>query len=277
MAEEFIKRLRYFDKQFLVEADFTDEQKYHLGMRRRHNRLLHTPGIAQGLEIQKTDAKKVKVTPGTALDSKGQEIVLFTDFSLDLSNATSYPPNSTVYITIEYQEEATDPQPPEKPENKTRTVEKPLIKAITNEPSADDTVIQLAKFKLDSNGNVPGNVGLDGGVRKSVGAVLADNAISIRKLKKELRDDRTITLNPGASERILAFTAPLSAPTSAFLLIYAYSTTPGAIFRWEQEYSTVGTLPNLSTNQTVIFRNVGTGTNAIAISITFKIYAVLES
>jgi hypothetical protein len=117
MAEEFIKRLRYFDKQFLVEADFTDEQKYHLGMRRRHNRLLHTPGIAQGLEVQKTDAKKVKVTPGTALDSKGQEIVLFTDFSLDLSNATSYPPNSTVYITIEYQEEAIDPQPPEKPEN----------------------------------------------------------------------------------------------------------------------------------------------------------------
>ena len=34
-----IKRLHYFDRQFLVEADFTDEQQYHLDMRRRLNRL----------------------------------------------------------------------------------------------------------------------------------------------------------------------------------------------------------------------------------------------
>ena len=43
-----IKRLRYFDNQFLVEADFTDEQKYHLEMRRRLNRALHSFGIAAG-------------------------------------------------------------------------------------------------------------------------------------------------------------------------------------------------------------------------------------
>jgi hypothetical protein len=30
-----VKRLHYFDHQFLVEADFTDEQAYHVGMRRR--------------------------------------------------------------------------------------------------------------------------------------------------------------------------------------------------------------------------------------------------
>ena len=43
-----IKRLNYFDAQFLGETDFTDEQTYHLEMRRRHNRLLHSWGVADG-------------------------------------------------------------------------------------------------------------------------------------------------------------------------------------------------------------------------------------
>lgn len=271
MPENNIKRLRYFDHQFLVEDDFTDEQNYHLGMRRRHNRLLHTPGIADGLQVKKKDAKTVTVTSGTAIDVNGQEIIQLADVSLPLN----YPANSDVYITINYSEEQTDPQSPEKPSTKTRITEQPEIKATTTPPPTDGTVIQLAKFTLDALGNVPGNVEaqLDGGVRVSVGAVLADNAISIKKLKKQLVWDSTVSLGPGGNQSFPAFTAPLSAPNSAFLLIYAYSTTAGAKFRWEQEYSTVGTAPTLSTTQTVTFRNLGTN----SIEIKFKIYAVLES
>ena len=44
------KRLRYFNGQFLQQEDFADEQTYHLDRQRRHNRDLHTPGIAEGLE-----------------------------------------------------------------------------------------------------------------------------------------------------------------------------------------------------------------------------------
>lgn len=42
-----VKRLNYYDHQFLRAPDFTDEQHYHLGMRRLHNSSLHTWGIVQ--------------------------------------------------------------------------------------------------------------------------------------------------------------------------------------------------------------------------------------
>ena len=52
MAEELaIKRLRYFNHQFLRVEDFQEEQDYHLRMRRRLNRVLHTWGVAEGLQV----------------------------------------------------------------------------------------------------------------------------------------------------------------------------------------------------------------------------------
>ena len=280
MAEDVIKRLRYFDHQFLQEADFTDEQKYHLDMRRRHNRLLHTAGIADGLQVQKTDAKAVKVTPGTAIDDKGQEMVLFKEVTIDLSDEIKYPANSTVYITIKYQEKPTDPQPPEQPIDNTRYTEEPLIEATTTAPPDDGSLIGLAKFQLDGNGNVPGNVNdlLDGDVRKSVGSVLADNTVSIQKLKKQLVGDASVSIPPGKTS-VVAFVTDQSSPSSAFLLIYAYSTTPGAKFSWTQEYTTEGTAANFQIKQTVVFNNESkdTSDNLIDINITYRIYTVLEN
>jgi hypothetical protein len=271
-----IQRLHYFDHQFLQEADFTAEQTYHLEMRRRHNKLLHTPGIAGGLTVEKTDAKQVTVRAGTAVNVKGEEIVLFGDFPIDVSNETDYPAKSTIYITIAYSERETDPQPPEDPHGNTRITEKPTIEAKTTSPPNDDTVIWLAKFTLDSGGNVPGNVGdeLDGDVRKSVGSVLADNAVPINKLKKELREasDGT-TLADGESVAFEVFKTELKQAESAFLLIYAYSVTPGAEFSWTQKYSTEGTEPNFLIKQTVTFKNEVLK----PIEIKFKIYAVLEN
>ncbi|MGV0025314.1 hypothetical protein [Phormidesmis priestleyi] len=274
-----IKRLNYFNQQFLVEADFEDEQKYHLEMRRRHTRLLHTSGIAEGLQVVKTDAKKLKVTPGTAIDSRGQEIILLDDFAIDLSTpASTSAANAVVFITLTYGEKESDPQPPAPatPVGNTRVTEKPTIVASTTTP--DSSVVQLAKITLDGSGNVPGNVNdvSDGGVRVAAGSVLADNSVSVKKLKKTLSSlsgTDTVTIGPGASQQIPAFTAPLASASSAFLVVYAFSPTAGAKFRWEQQYSTAGTAPNLTINQTVIFSNLGT----TAIDVKYKIYVVLES
>lgn len=292
-----IKRLRYFDKQFLKEPDFTDEQRYHLGMRRRHNRLLHTPGIAEGLEVQKTAARIMTVSAGTAIDRNGQEIVLSDPVVLSLDDpAVISPapgPNVTLFVTIAYNEVATDPQPVENPLGNTRTTERPLLKVTPQPP--DTTVISLATFKLDTTapGNVPGNVNdkLDGGVRTFVGAVLADNAVSISKLKKELRLGMTITLPAGATQDFIAFKAPANTPTSAFLLVYAFSppdntnpaqTTPVALtdtgsrgFTWDQRYYTGIIQPDtaIHTYQLVRLRNLGT----VAIAVSFRVYAVLEN
>ena len=286
-----IKRLRYFDKQYLKEPDFTDEQQYHLEMRRRHNKVMHTPGIADGLEVQKTAGRSVTVSPGVAIDGNGQEMVLLDPIGLNLDTpATISPPpgaNADIYITIAYAEAPTNPQPVENPLGQTRTSERPALK-VQIVPPADTSVIILATFKLDGAGSIPGSVGNKfdngslpmpssvNGVRVLAGADLTDNSVSIRQLKKQLVAlNAKITLGAGASQSVTAFNTSLNTASnpSAFLLVYAYSTTLNARFSWTQEYSTNGTPGNLTTTQTVAFRNLITS----PIEITYSIYAVLEN
>lgn len=166
-----IKRLHYFDHQFLVEADFTDEQTYHLDMRRRLNRLLYTFGIAEGLGVAKSANKTVTVRPGVALDRLGQEMIVEADQVVNLSDATRFPPNATVFITIAYQEQESDPTTATGVSGNTRVTEQPVVQAVTTAPPSDSMVIQLARFTLDASANVPGNLNdlFDGGVRQRVG------------------------------------------------------------------------------------------------------------
>lgn len=187
-----IKRLHYFDHQFLVEADFTDEQQYHLDMRRRHNRVLHTYGVADGLQVEKTGDKEVTVSPGTAVDREGREIVQTEDHLVDLSNPVAYPPGSDVYVTIEYAEEETDPSTEEETDpstatgvvGNTRVTERSVVEAVTSAPPGDGSVVRLAHFVLDGSGNVPGSIGdtFDDGLRQTAGARIVAEAVDTGEL-----------------------------------------------------------------------------------------------
>jgi hypothetical protein len=96
-----IKRLNYYNSQFLKETDFNDEQLYHNQMRRFHNRALHTWGIVQGLEIARVaDTAKVTVSPGIAIDRLGQEIVLPN--TSDEKALDGFAAGAKVYVTIRY-------------------------------------------------------------------------------------------------------------------------------------------------------------------------------
>src|SRR2546427_1685266 len=104
-----VKRLNYYDHQFLRAPDFTDEQNYHLSMRRLHNSSLHTWGIVQGLQVTLATGgtgTAVTVNAGVAMDSTGREMVLPTDSNLELGAETA---GTTLYITIAYHEEPSDP------------------------------------------------------------------------------------------------------------------------------------------------------------------------
>lgn len=84
MAPRAIKRVRYYERQYLGVRDFQDEQAYHIGMRRRHLIGQHSWGIVRGLEITKDVASLVwSVQPGMAIDGFGREIVLLTAAPLD--------------------------------------------------------------------------------------------------------------------------------------------------------------------------------------------------
>ena len=84
-----VQRLRYFDGEYLRSYDFTDEQSYHIAMRRLMNMRLHLHGIVYGLDIV-LDQDSVPVTgpffysisPGLAIDQTGREIIVTAPYSL---------------------------------------------------------------------------------------------------------------------------------------------------------------------------------------------------
>src|SRR5262245_21890203 len=75
MSNHGIARVHYFERQFLRPEDFTDEQAYHVPMRRRHNIAQHIWGIVHGLELV-IEEDNLFVQPGLAIDGYGRELIL---------------------------------------------------------------------------------------------------------------------------------------------------------------------------------------------------------
>jgi hypothetical protein len=90
-----VQRLRYFDGEYLRSYDFTDEQSYHIEMRRLMNLKLHLYGIVYGLELvmdQNSGASGpyfFSIAHGMAIDRMGREIVVPAPYSL--SNVLTAP------------------------------------------------------------------------------------------------------------------------------------------------------------------------------------------
>src|SRR5262245_19814851 len=183
-----IKRMRYFDQQFLVDSDFTDEQSYHLAMRRRINKAFHSFGITDGLQVVRTGSRQVTVKAGGGIDRDGREVVLDADQILDLSNANQFPAGATVFVIIVYAEAQTDPSTATGAPGNTRITESAQVSTVTTAPPTDGSVIRLARFTLSGTGDVPGNLNdeLDGGVRQSASSKLAAAAVGESNLAAAL-------------------------------------------------------------------------------------------
>jgi hypothetical protein len=87
-----VQRLRYFDGEFLRSGDMTDEQDYHVWMRRSLTLGLHPPGIVTGALIQQ-DANSVppsllffSISAGLVIDQTGREILIAAPFVLSSDN-----------------------------------------------------------------------------------------------------------------------------------------------------------------------------------------------
>jgi hypothetical protein len=186
-----IKRLNYFTYQFLVEKDFDDEQDYHLQMRRRHNRAMHTAGVASGLEITRTGPSQVRIAPGTAIDRDGREIVIDDARTYSLLTGGN---NQDVFLTIAYHEEfdPADHSTEGGANDFRRTTERPLVQDTATAPPADGTVILLAKIHLNAESKIDSDAAIDATVRTLVSAKvgpkavttaqLADGAVTLEKL-----------------------------------------------------------------------------------------------
>jgi hypothetical protein len=167
-----IKRLNYFNGQFLRAPDFTEEQTYHLEMGRRHNQKLHTWGIADGLKLQYTiGSSQIEIAEGMAIDSEGREIVLVNKVNRDLSTFLG----KTVYITIAYNERKVDETKETGVEGFTRVQEIANINVSENPPSADQLSLQLilGRVTVNSEGKITATDEGEGVNRRRAAGVVA--------------------------------------------------------------------------------------------------------
>jgi hypothetical protein len=103
-----LKRLRYYNNQFLTEKDFIDDQAAHLAHERAYLRALCTPGVWEGLIVSygtlpTTSAPAVGI--GIAVDNQGRLIVLDPAAS---GPAPATLGTGTFVLSIRYNEVATD-------------------------------------------------------------------------------------------------------------------------------------------------------------------------
>lgn len=75
MSTGKIQRLRFYKSQALTAKDFAEEQDYHVQKLRRLAKRF-PPGVIAGLEVESNGSGGYFVKPGSAVDSKGQEIVV---------------------------------------------------------------------------------------------------------------------------------------------------------------------------------------------------------
>jgi hypothetical protein len=149
------KRTRFFDGQFLQDQDFVDEQNYHIDRERRHNRLLHVPGVAEGLTVASSAANQVTVSPGTAIDSDGRQLALADAATVDLP-AERFNDKQGIELYAAYQESAEDRQTGQGSDDFTRWLERPqLIAVLPGDSYAGSTPpVLLATVALDGAGRV---------------------------------------------------------------------------------------------------------------------------
>ena len=104
-----IERVNYFNGQRLVAADFRADQDYQMTVRRKLYSVLYSVGIVQGLEVSKhpTDAHKVIVAPGVALDFLGREIILLDAAEVQAAGTPTSNPAAIFgnYLVISYAEQ----------------------------------------------------------------------------------------------------------------------------------------------------------------------------
>ncbi len=208
-----IKRPNYFNYQFLVEKDFEDEQAYHLQMRRRHNRLMHTPGIADGFTVTKVAANQVRISAGTAVDRDGREIVLEDARVHTLVTGGN---NVDVFLAISYQD-ITDPADRYTQggvDDFTRITERPRIEDSSSAPPVDSPALLLARIRLNATGVIESDAAITTSVRVLTSAKLAprsvvtaqigDGAVTLAKLASEAQPTAAIVDALGGANRIVA-------------------------------------------------------------------------
>ena len=160
-----IKRVRFFDGQFLKEGEFQVEQRYHSHLRRRMNFLLFgqsgvvpmTPNDL-ALEVVSPVDKTFRVRAGMAIgqnavEAEGRELILSEDsLPIDL-DTVGILAGQTAVVTLHFEEEATDLSAEGEVTQHTRIKEKAVIGVGLTKPATPatgDPYVQLGSIVYDT-------------------------------------------------------------------------------------------------------------------------------
>ncbi len=105
-------RPHYFSCKLLTDQDLNQEQKYFIEKFYSHKRSLNGFGVVFGLKVS-TDAGKVKISAGMALDCEGNEIVIPSEQSLPPPSIDS----KAGFVTVKYREHCEGATPAGEPSN----------------------------------------------------------------------------------------------------------------------------------------------------------------
>src|SRR3954462_15684250 len=111
-AQNF-KRINFFEGFFTTDEDWNAAEAYHLEKRKLHNKILHQPGVVPivggGLKVNSRGKGDLsfEVSPGYAVDGRGNEIVL-RDPAVKVIELEKLKLPQTVYVGVRYYEEPTD-------------------------------------------------------------------------------------------------------------------------------------------------------------------------
>ncbi|EFM11318.1 hypothetical protein PaecuDRAFT_1764 [Paenibacillus curdlanolyticus YK9] len=140
------ERNHYFYGKLLTVRDFQLEQSYMNEKRNLLNRFVHGTGVIGGLHLAPIDGTGIRLTPGTALDANGREIVVAANVDIaDISKLAGYPPvygGGVLYATLSYDETAREPVPavanaiPGQDGIETNKIRETFRFALTTEPPA---------------------------------------------------------------------------------------------------------------------------------------------
>lgn len=110
MVAEPVERMNYFQFQHLGAEDFRIQQAYHRDRDRRHNLGPHLWGVVAGCRIVQTDREgdpgfvDIQISPGTAVDGFGREIVLLEPAAVEAELYAAFDTDRVLELWLHYDE-----------------------------------------------------------------------------------------------------------------------------------------------------------------------------
>jgi hypothetical protein len=108
-ATQFLERIQFFNGERLFAPDLQALESFNREMRWLHNMSLHQAGVGSGFSVTgNVGDRQVLITPGYALDSKGEEIILTQQMTLPIPSVADNGSGGSVFydLTVSYPQDS---------------------------------------------------------------------------------------------------------------------------------------------------------------------------